>query len=123
MTSAIIIIVRFGRGFDFAQGEDALETLDDETLIVHKKRIWIEYSYGLEQKMEIQYGSNENGFTKRDLAEIVWKEYQRFQEEDILIDNFYYNINNLSLSNITFEKKNENLDWIILKPNIFHYGE
>ena len=82
----------------------------------------IEYDYGLEHKIRIQYKSGYNGFTKKDLAEIIWKEYERFQYDGTLMDDFYYNIDNLSLMNVTAEK-NRASNIIILKPQIYHYNE
>ena len=121
------IHINFDNTFDFAEDEYGLEKINKDEVIMESERITIQYDYGLEEQIKITYGLYEekNGFTKRDLAEIILKEYERFQAEDKMLESLYYDINNFSLIGIIIEINNENDDRnrIFIKPKIFNYNE
>lgn len=119
----MIIKINFSGDFSFRWAEEDLENLDNETIIVPNNYISIKYNYGIQETIIINYGTENNGFTKRDLAEIIWKEYQNFQQKKMLMDDLYYDINNLFIENIFIEiNKNGSKNFTIV-PQIAHYKE
>lgn len=117
----MVDIIKFDEeNIRFNEYKKDLEKQNDETIVVHSSQIEVIYTYPLLEKTTIKYKSTRNdrqGFTKRDIGELIVTEYKKMFEEQKNDPNNMSRFVDLVLEYAIIDHE-EDTKWINVKPYV-----